>query len=203
VDTQTDRLEASRRLQRKAHALIPGGCHTYAKGDDQFPVLAPGFIARGAGCRVWDADGNDYIEYGMGNRAVGLGHAYPPVVKAAREALDQGSNFTRPSPIEVACAEELLALVPGAEMVKFCKNGSDATSAAVKLSRAYTGRDLVAICADHPFFSVDDWFIGTTPMNAGIPEATQQLTLSFRYNDIAGVHALFERHPRRIAACIL
>ena len=95
----------SRRLQRKAHALIPGGSHTYAKGDDQYPVLAPGFIARGAGCHVWDADGNEYIEYGMGNRAVGLGHAYPAVVKAAREALDQGCNFTRPRPIEVACAE--------------------------------------------------------------------------------------------------
>jgi glutamate-1-semialdehyde 2,1-aminomutase len=203
VDTLTDRFETSRRLQRKAHALIPGGCHTYAKGDDQYPVLAPGFIARGAGSHVWDADGNAYIEYGMGNRAVGLGHAYPAVVKAAREALDQGCNFTRPSPIEVACAEEFLALVPGAEMAKFCKNGSDATSAAVRLSRAYTGRDLVAICADHPFFSVDDWFIGTTTMNAGIPEAIQQLTVAFRYNDIASVRTLFERHPRRIAACIL
>jgi glutamate-1-semialdehyde 2,1-aminomutase len=203
VDTHTDRFETSRRLQRKAHALIPGGCHTYAKGDDQYPVLAPGFIARGAGCHVWDADGNQYIEYGMGNRAVGLGHAYPAVVKAGREALDQGCNFTRPSPIEVACAEEFLALVRGAEMAKFCKDGSDATSGAVKLARAYTGRDVVAICADHPFFSVDDWFIGTTPMNAGIPEAVQQLTVSFRYNDIASVRALFERHPRQIAACIL
>jgi glutamate-1-semialdehyde 2,1-aminomutase len=199
----TDRFEISRRLQHKAHGLIPGGCHTYAKGDDQYPVLAPGFIARGAGCHVWDADGNAYIEYGMGNRAVGLGHAYPAVVKAAREALEQGCNFTRPAPIEVDCAEALLGLVPAAEMVKFCKDGSDATSGAVKLARAYTGRDLVAICADHPFFSVDDWFIGTTPMNAGIPEAVQQLTVSFRYNDLAGARALFERHPRQIAACIL
>jgi glutamate-1-semialdehyde 2,1-aminomutase len=88
-------------------------------------------------------------------------------------------------------------------MVKLCKNGSDATSAAVKLARAYTERDLIAICADHPFFSVDDWFIGTTLMSAGIPEATRQLTKSFRYNDIASVRALFERHPRQIAACIL
>ena len=198
-----DRFETSRRLQRTAHALIPGGCHTYAKGDDQYPVLAPGFIARGAGCHVWDADGNEFIEYGMGNRAVGLGHAYPAVVRAAREALNQGCNFTRPAPIEVACAETFLGLVAGAEMVKFCKDGSDATSGAVKLARAYTGRDLVAICADHPFFSVDDWFVGTTPMNAGIPEAIQQLTVSFRYNDIASVRTLFERHPRQIAACIL
>jgi len=87
--------------------------------------------------------------------------------------------------------------------VKFCKDGSDATSGAVKLARAYTDRDLIAICADHPFFSVDDWFIGTTAMNAGIPEAVRNLTVSFRYNDIASVRALFERHPGRIAGCIL
>lgn len=198
-----DRFDISKRLQRKAHALIPGGSHTYAKGDDQYPVLAPGFIAHGKGCRVWDADGNEFIEYGMGNRAVGLGHAYPSVVKAAREALDKGCNFTRPSTLEVACAEEFLGLVTGADMVKFCKDGSDATSGAVKLARAHTGRDLIAICADHPFFSVDDWFIGTTAMNAGIPEVTRALTVSFRYNDIASVRALFERHSDQIAGCIL
>jgi glutamate-1-semialdehyde 2,1-aminomutase len=201
--THVDRFGASRLLQEKAHALIPGGCHTYAKGDDQYPILAPGFIARGRGCRVWDADGNEFIEYGMGNRAVGLGHAYPSVVKAAREMLDQGCNFTRPSMLEVACAEEFLDLVTGAEMVKFCKDGSDATSGAVKLARAHTGRDLIAICGDHPFFSVDDWFIGTTAMNAGIPEATRNLTVSFRYNDIESVRDLFQRHPGRIAGCIL
>lgn len=203
VHAHIDRFDASKRLQKKAHALIPGGSHTYAKGDDQYPVLAPGFIARGAGCHVWDADGNELIEYGMGNRAVGLGHAYPAVVRAAQEALGQGCNFTRPAPLEVACAEQLLELVDGAEMVKFCKDGSDATSGAVRLARAYTGRDLVAICGDHPFFSVDDWFIGTTAMNAGIPEATQKLTVSFRYNDIASVNAIFDRHPGQIAACIL
>jgi glutamate-1-semialdehyde 2,1-aminomutase len=190
-------------LRERAHALIPGGCHTYAKGDDQYPVLAPGFIARGAGCRVWDTDGREYIEYGMGNRTVGLGHAYPPVVRAVQQELARGSNFTRPSPIEVACAEQFLALIDGAEMVKFCKDGSDATSGAVRLARAYTGRDLIGRCADHPFFSVDDWFIGSTPMNAGIPEQVQKLTLTFRYGDLADAKALFEKHPGRIAALIL
>src|SRR5215475_3495512 len=90
------RLDESRRLQRLAHHLIPGGCHTYAKGDDQYPELAPGFIARGSGSHVWDADGNEYIEWGMGNRAVGLGHAYPPVVKMVEQELSRGCNFTRP-----------------------------------------------------------------------------------------------------------
>ncbi len=197
------RFQISARLQRLAHRLIPGGCHTYAKGDDQYPILAPGFIARGSGCHVWDADGSEYIEWGMGNRAVGLGHAYSAVVQAVERELARGCNFTRPSTIEVECAEQFLSLIDGAEMVKFCKDGSDATSAAVRLARAYTGRNLVACCADHPFFSTDDWFIGTTETNAGIPEASRKLTVTFRYDDLADARALFERYPGRIAAFIL
>jgi glutamate-1-semialdehyde 2,1-aminomutase len=196
-------MSASRRLQKRAHELIPGGSHTYAKGDDQYPQIAPPFIARGSGCHVWDTDGNEYIEYGMGNRAVGLGHAYAPVVEAARAELERGCNFTRPSSIEVECAEQFLSLIDTAEMVKFCKDGSDATSAAVKLSRAYTGRDMIACCADHPFFSTDDWFIGTTAMNAGIPAAIKKLTVTFKYNDLSSAQKLFEAHPGRIAALIL
>jgi glutamate-1-semialdehyde 2,1-aminomutase len=203
VNARPPRFRTSRRLRRLAHHLIPGGCHTYAKGDDQYPALSPGFIAHGSGCHVWDADGNEYIEWGMGNRAVGLGHAYPAVVEAVERELTRGCNFTRPSTIEVACAEQFLSLIDGAEMVKFCKDGSDATSAAVRLARAYTGRDLIACCADHPFFSTDDWFIGTTEMNAGVPPATQSLMLRFRYNDLASVRKLFEQHPGKIAALIL
>ena len=199
----TSRFHNSQLLRSKAHALIPGGCHTYAKGDDQYPVLSPGFIQRGSGSHVFDVDGNQYIEYGMGNRAVGLGHAYPPVLQAVRDALQDGCNFTRPSAIEIECAESFLELIDGAEMVKFCKDGSDATSAAVRLARAYTGRDMIACCADHPFFSTDDWFIGTTRMNAGIPAAVSALTTAFRYNDLASVEALFENYPGRIAALIL
>ncbi|MEN5248726.1 glutamate-1-semialdehyde 2,1-aminomutase [Brucella pseudintermedia] len=199
----TSQFRNSQLLASKAHALIPGGCHTYAKGDDQYPVLAPGFIQRGSGSHVFDVDGHEYIEYGMGNRAVGLGHAYPPVVRAVRDALQDGCNFTRPSAIEVECAECFLELIDGADMVKFCKDGSDATSGAVRLARAYTGRDMVACCADHPFFSTDDWFIGTTKMNAGIPASVSALTATFRYNDIASVQALFDDYPGRIAAIIL
>ena len=192
----------SRRLQPKAHALIPGGCHTYAKGDDQFPELAPGFIARGKGCHSWDIDGNEFIEYGMGLRSITLGHAFEPVVEAAHRAMLAGTNFSRPSPLEVDLAETMLGLVDGADMVKFAKNGSDVTTAAVKLARAYTGRDLVAICGDQPFFSIDDWFIGSTEMNAGIPESVVEMTLKFRYNDLCGLRALFDAHPNRIA-CVL
>ena len=190
-------------LRKKAHTLIPGGCHTYAKGDDQYPQLAPGFIVRGKGCHVWDVDGNEYIEYGMGLRSVTLGHAYDSVNEAAYRQMLLGHNFVRPSPVEVDCAEEFLSMITGAEMVKFGKNGSDATNAAVKLARAYTGRDLIAICGDHAFFSVDDWFIGTTAMSAGIPKAIKDLTVKFRYNDTESVQALFDQYPNQIACVIL
>ncbi len=193
----------SRALRELAHTLIPGGCHTYAKGDDQYPDVAPGFVARGEGCHVWDLDGHEYIEYGMGLRSVTLGHGYRPVVDAAYRAMLDGMNFTRPSPLEVRCAEAFLDLVPSAAMVKFSKNGSDVTTAAVKLARAFTGRDMVATCAEHPFFSIDDWFIATTPMAAGIPQAIRELTVRFHYNDLASVQALFDRYPGRIACLIM
>src|SRR5450631_2686496 len=145
-------FSSSDALRRKSHALIPGGSHTYAKGDDQYPVLSPGFIVRGEGCHVWDVDGNEFIEYGMGLRAVTLGHGFRPVVEAAYAAMLDGSNFNRPAALEVECAEMMVDLIDAAEMVKFAKNGSDVTSAAVKLARAFTGRDMVAVCADQPFF---------------------------------------------------
>lgn len=193
---------ATGELKARAHALIPGGSHTYAKGDDQYPVGAPAFIARGRGCHVWDLEGREFIEYGMGLRTVTLGHAYPSVVEAALAAMRQGTNFARPAPVEVECAEALLKLVPG-DMVKFAKNGSDVTTAAVKLARAATGRDLVAICRDQPFFSTDDWFIGSTAMPAGIPQSVRAMTLGFRYNDLESVEALFRRHPAQIACLVL
>ena len=190
-------------LQRRAHELIPGGCHTYAKGDDQFPELAPPFIVRGAGCHVWDREGNEFIEYGMGLRAVTLGHAFAPIVEAVTQQLSSGINFSRPAQIEVECAEQLVSLVPTLEMVKFCKDGSLAVDGAVKLARAYTGRDMIAICGDHPFFSTNDWFIGTTDMAAGIPESTRHLTIKFRYNDPASLRNLFDLHPGKIACVIM
>lgn len=196
-------LARSRELRKRAHELIPAGAHTYSKGDDQFPDNAPAFIARGTGSRVWDVDGNEYLDWGMGLRAVMLGHAYPSVIEAAARELAHGQNFVRPSPLELELAERLVELIPCAQMVKLAKNGSDVTTAAVRLARAATGRDLVAVCADHPFFSVDDWFIGSTPVDAGIPRAVKELTVTFRYNDITTLRQLFDDHPSRIAAVIL
>lgn len=192
-----------RQLAARLRGVVPGGCHTYAKGDDQYPELAPPLIARGRGCHVWDVDGNEFIEYGMGLRAVTLGHAYPRVVDAVKAVLDRGTNFTRPSTDELDCAEAFLALISGAEMVKFTKDGSTATTAALKLARAYTGRELVAICAEHPFFSYDDWFICTTTADAGIPRATTSQTVQFHYNDLDSLRALFAAYPQKIAAVFL
>jgi glutamate-1-semialdehyde 2,1-aminomutase len=197
------KFEQSNRLQPRFNALIPGGGHTYAKGDDQFPEHMAPYIVRGAGSHVWDADGNEFIEYGSGLRAVALGHAFPAVVEAVRRQLEFGSNFIRPSTIELECAELFRELIPSAEMVKFSKDGSDATSGALKLARAYTGRDLVAVCVNHPFFSVDDWFIGSSGMPGGIPAATRALTVKFNYNDLASLDSLFDQYPGKIAAVFL
>lgn len=179
-------FELSQDHQRRLHELIPGGAHTYARGSDQYPEFMAPVLVRGRGSHVWDVDGNEYVEYGMGLRAVTLGHGYPPVVDAVRTAIADGVNFSRPTTMELAAAEDFLDIVPGAEMVKFAKNGSDTTTAAVRLARAVTGRAKVAVC-EQPFFSTDDWFIATTPMSAGILESTRADTVGFRYNDLASL----------------
>jgi glutamate-1-semialdehyde 2,1-aminomutase len=196
-------FQRSRELQGRLRRVVPGGGHTYAKGVDQYPEESPGVLVRGSGCHVWDADGNEFIEYGMGLRAVTLGHAFEPVVEAVRAALSIGTNFTRPAAIELECAERFLEVIEGAEMVKFTKDGSSANSGALKLARKYTGRDLVAMCGDHPFFAVDDWFICTTTMDGGIPKRTISDTVRFRYNDADSLAALFSAYPGRIAAVFL
>src|SRR4051812_47291578 len=94
-------FDKSLALKRKFHDVIPGGSHTYAKGDDQFPEFMPPCIVRGKGCRVWDVDGNEFIEYGMGLRSVALGHAFEPIVTAAQKQMTFGANFGRPSLIEL------------------------------------------------------------------------------------------------------
>jgi glutamate-1-semialdehyde 2,1-aminomutase len=196
-------FQKSALAQARLHELIPGGAHTYARGSDQFPEDMTPILVRGRGARVEDLDGNWLVEYGMGLRSITLGHGYEPVVAAVCSTASEGVSFSRPSIWELRAAEDFLQHVPGADMVKFAKNGSDVTTAAVKLARAATGRDLVAICRSQPFFSVDDWFIASTQMNAGIPSAYGSMTVKFTYNDLASVEALFDAHHDQIAAIIL
>lgn len=185
------------------HLVIPGGAHTNSKGDDQFPVNAPRYLERGEGCHVWDENDVKYIDWTMGLRTMALGYGVPEINNAAIEQIKKGSNFGRPSYIETEAAMDLLSIIPNAEMVKFAKNGSTVTTAAVKLARAYTGRDYVAFCQDHPFFSYDDWFIGTTACNSGIPKVISDFSLGFKYNNIESLEKLFNEYPDKIAAVIL
>lgn len=202
TDVDPTTTESSRVAEALAR-LVPGGAHTYAKGPDQYPEdLAP-VLARGMGAHVWDVDGREYVEYGSGLRSVTLGHAHPAIVEAVSRQVALGTNFARPAAIELEAAESFLESVPTGEMVKFAKNGSDVTTAAIRLARAFTGRNLVAICRDQPFFSTDDWFIGTTPMPAGIPETVTALTLGFPYGDLAATEELLLRHPDEVACLIL
>ena len=200
-DTHT--FEKSREYQRRLHELVPGGAHTNARGSDQFPELMTPIIVRGEGARVLDADGNWLVEYGLGAKAVTLGYGYKPVADAVAAVAHEGVGFTRPSVWELRAAERFLEMVPTAEMVKFAKNGSDVTSAAVKLARAATGRDLVAVCRTQPFFSVDDWFMSTTAMATGIPQVVRDLTVGFAYNDLESLKNLLREHPQQIAAVIM
>jgi len=184
------------------HDLIPGGAHTYSKGDDQFPVLSPAAITHGKGSKVWDLDGNEYIECLGGLASISLGHAYEPVVERVVEELKRGNNFSRPSIIEREVAERFLANVKGHDMIKFAKNGSVVTTAAVKLARAYTGRKLVARPIDHPFYSYDDWFIGSTDVKSGIPNDISALTVTYKSDDMQSLIDLFAQYPNEIACVI-
>ena len=142
-------------LRTRLHRAIPGGAHTYSRGDDQFPAIAPPALARGKGAYVWDAEGNRYLDYGMALRSVTLGYADDRVNAAAFEEMEKGVGLTRPSLTELEAAETLIELVPSVEMVKFAKNGSNVTTAAVKIARAFTGRRYVCVPRQQPFFSFD------------------------------------------------
>lgn len=192
----------SNAYRQAIHQLIPGGAHTYSKGDDQFPENAPAAISHGKGAYVWDVDGNKFLDCSMGLTSVSLGHAYAPVLDAVKEELTKGVNFQRPSYIEKEMAETFLSMIPQHDRIKFSKNGSTATTAAVKLARAHTGRKLVAFPVDHPFYSYDDWFIGKTACNKGVPEEISDLTVTFKSCDIESLEALFDQYPDQIAAVI-
>jgi glutamate-1-semialdehyde 2,1-aminomutase len=189
--------------QDRLLAAIPGGSHTYSRGFDQYPSNAPQILTRGKGAYVFDDANNKFLDYGMALRAVNLGYSEEEIDLSAIKQIQNGNNLTRPSMIELEAAELMIDLIDSVDMVKFTKNGSSAVSAAVKLSRAYTGRDLVARCSDHPFFSYDDWFIASTPVTLGIPKDVLEKTKLFKYNDIRSLEELIERFPNKIACVVI
>ena len=183
--------------------VIPGGAHTYSRGYDQYPSNAPQILVRGEGPYVFDPDGNRFLDYGMALRAVNLGYAEEEIDRAAFAQIRNGNNLTRPSMIELEAAELLVSLIDSVDMVKFTKNGSTSVSAAVKLARAFTGREVVARCAEQPFFSYDDWFIASTPIPKGIPKSAIAQTLTFRFNDISSLQTLVDQNPGQLACVVL
>ena len=186
---------------RRAEALIPGASQTFSKGPNQFVRGAsPLFLERGEGARVWDMDGNEYLDFTMALCAVSLGYADPDVNAAVARQLERGVLFTLAHPLEAEVAEQLCRLIPCAEMVRFGKNGSDATSGAVRLARAFTGRDVIAAFGYHGW---QDWSIGTTTRNAGVPKAVRELTCTFTYNRIETLERIFDEHPGQVAAVIM
>lgn len=203
MKTRITNFSKSHEMQRRMHEIIPGGSHTYSKGEDQFPYLSPQVMSHADGAYCWDVDGNKYLDWAMGNRVIILGHNYKSVNDFVFQQISRGLNFTRPGILEYELAEYLVDLLPVAEMVKFGKNGSDVTTAAIKLARAYTGRKYVAVCKEHPFFSIHDWFISTTACNNGILGEVEKYTLSFNYNNIDSVKKIFAEYPGKIAALIL
>ena len=183
--------------------VIPGGAHTYSRGYDQFPSNAPEILKRGKDSYVYDENDNKFLDYGMGLRAVNLGYSNKQVDEAAIKQLGFGNNLTKPSLIELEAAELFVDNIDSADMVKFTKNGSSATTAAIKLSRAYTGRSMIARCIEQPFLSYDDWFIGSTPIKLGINQNDIDNIKTFNYNNIESLERVFCEYPNQIACVML
>jgi len=187
-------------LQR-AEKTIPLGSQTFSKSKVSLPKnAAPLFIERGYGSKVWDADNNEYIDFVNGLLSVSLGYCDADVNQAVIDQLALGVTFSLPHKLEMEVAEELVKLIPCAEMVRFGKNGTDATSAAIRLARAYTKREHVAVCGYHGW---QDWYIGSTTRNLGVPECITSLTHSFTYNDLNSLEQLFREYPEQLAAVIM
>lgn len=184
-----------------AEMIIPLGSQTFSKSRVQYPVgVSPLFIDHGEGSKVWDIDGNQYIDFVNSLLAVSIGYKNPSVNAAVIKQLKRGISFTLPSKLEYEVASLLVDMVPCAEMVRFGKNGSDATSAAIRLARAYTKRDYIAVCGYHGWH---DWYIGTTTKNLGVPDATSGLSFPFLFNDINALENLLNSHKDKFAAIIM
>ena len=197
----SNRYGKSTEFLTRAEATIPIGSQTFSKSRTQYPVsISPLFATKANGPYLWDLDGNKYIDLVSNLAAITLGYRNGQVDSAVRKQMKLGNGFSLPSTLEAVVAEKITSLVPSAEMVRFGKNGTDATSAAIRLARAYTGRDYVAVCGYHGW---QDWFIGSTSRNKGVPKKTSALTLTFKYNDIKSLEKIFIKYPKGIAAVIL
>jgi glutamate-1-semialdehyde 2,1-aminomutase len=195
------RYQASEAYLQRAERVIPLGSQTFSKSRTQYPVgVSPLFIQRAKGSRAWDLDGNEYIDFASSLASITLGYGDAEVTQAVQAQLEDGVIFSLPHPIETEVAELICEMVPCAEMVRFGKNGSDATSGAIRLARAYTERERVAVCGYHGW---QDWYIGSTARHRGVPQAVRDLTHAFVYNDLGSLQRLLEQHEGEFAAVVL
>ena len=195
------RYEASSEFLSQAESLIPLGSQTFSKSRAQYPVgISPLFMQKARGCHTWDIDGNKYIDLVSSLASVTLGYQNRAVNAAVRKQLRRGTIFSLPGKLEFEVAEKIVDLVPSAELVRFGKNGSDATSAAIRIARAYTGRSIVAVCGYHGW---QDWFIGSTSRNKGVPKEISDLTKTFAFNDLQSLIEVFTSNSGNVAAVIL
>ncbi len=185
----------------RASKTIPTASQTFSKSALNFVRGAsPLFLERGKGCRVCDVDGNEFVDFLMGLACVILGYRDEDVDEAVRKQLDRGITLSQATTLELELAEMLTELVPSAEMVRFGKNGSDATGAAVRLARAWTGRDHVVVCGYHGWH---DWYIGTTTRHLGVPQSVRELSRTLTFNDSDSLNEVFAELPDQIAAVIM
>lgn len=200
-DNLMSRYIKSEHLLERALKTIPLGSQTFSKSTTQFPYgVSPYFIQKGVGSKVWDVDGNQYIDFINSLASITLGYRDPDVTSAVIAQLQDGVIFSLSHPIEMQVAETICEMVPCAEKVRFGKNGSDATAGAIRVARAYTGRDRVAVCGYHGW---QDWYIGSTARSSGVPQAVKDLTHSFPYNNLPAIDELFKKYPGEFAAVIL
>ncbi len=195
-------LTRSDELWAAAQSLIPGGAQTFSKMPAQYVTgVAPKVLVRGKGSKVWDADGNEYIDYVLGLGPAVLGHSRHEINEAVfRCAEDSFCAPSLPHPLETALAQKICHLIPCAQKVRYGKNGSDATAGAVRIARGVTGRDVIACCGYHGW---QDWYIGSTTRNCGVPEAVSELTKPFKYGDLDSLRAIFAANPEQVACVIL
>lgn len=193
--------EKSNALIEREKKVAPLAAQTFSKSYRYFmPEAAPMFIDHAEGAKLYDVDGNEFIDFVCALGPITLGYNYPRVNEAVIEQLNKGIIFSTQAPVECELAEKLVEVIPCAEMVKFVKNGSDATTAAIRLARAYTGRERVAMCGYH---GMHDWSIGASANNKGVPKAVCELTKTFKYNDIESLENLLNEHPGEYAAVIM
>lgn len=191
----------STKLLDKAKKVTPLGAQTYSKSYRYFcEGSSPAFIERGLDAKLWDVDGNEYIDFICSLGAITIGYSNKKINEAIKKQLDRGIIFSQPAPCSIELAEKLIEIIPCAEMVRFVKNGSDATSAAIRLARAYTNKDMILVCGYH---GMQDWYIGSTMNKRGIPKEVSNLTKSFSYNNIESLKMLFEENKGEVAAVIL